>query len=1292
MKTAVKSKTLRSENRTEVAIIGVSLRFPKSDSLDEFWDHLMAKESLVTEVPSNRWEKEKFFGDPRNEANKTNSIWGGFIDDPDCFDASFFNISPREAMFMDPQQRITLELAWKAIEDAGYKAGSLKASQTGVYMGACNTDYTELMESQVEEVDAYIPTGTSYAILANRISFWFDLKGPSITIDTACAGSLVAIYQAVRALQNGDCEYALAGGVNLCWTPRRFIALSRSGMLSKGGKCKPFDEQADGYVRGEGGAILLLKPLKKAVADRDHIYAVIKGVGTNHGGRTNSLTITNPKAQADLITDIYRKAGVSPETVSYIETHGPGTALGDPIEIHGLKTAFTQLYKDFHKKLSQASCGLGSVKTNIGHLESAAGIAGVLKIFAAMQHQTLPANINFNRLNPLINLDDSAFYIIDETKAWEGKVQDDGSSLPRRAGVSSFGFGGSNAHLVLEEYIPQVLNETPNTAEIMDNPVLLPLSAKNSDRLRDYTQKLLQFLKKTSLGNPDLPNIAYTLQLGREAMEERIIFLVEDITEFTAKLEAYLGGETEINECWQGQLKQEINSLNPDETMAAEIETCINEGRLDKIAGLWTQGYEVDWERFYVNDKPHRISLPTYVFAKERYWLPEAKTNQFRLELPLSIHPLLQQNTSTLSEQRYSSNFTGEEFFLADHIVRGQKILPEAAYLEMARVAVEMAAGGLAENKNIKLRNIIWDHSTFINGQVHIGVYPEVNGELIYGIYSETEDASCVHDIIVYCEGSAILNPVTETPVFDLKAIQSCCNKSILPGSRCYEEFKRMALEYGPGYQGIDSIYVGEEEALAKLKIPPAVSASLNQFVLHPSIIKAALQASLGLILKDTGMDGKYPPISSFIAEIEILDKCDAEMWAWIRNHEGYKIKDTTKVFDIDICNAQGKLSVRIKGLVYQEGIRSANALSFMKGAAVLKSEVPIIPDKPRGIVLRSLSDKILLPTGPVFQSGKAITVPTPNKTEQSTKTSNEIAAAHVSAISAEALQKELATGLAEVLYIKQGDVDIDKKFVDLGLDSIIGVEWIRKVNKRYGTSIAATKVYDYPCIREFARFLAQELNKQKGASSVKPILEKPTNLNILENNIPSGKPRRIQLCSLSNLHIPLTKAATHTETIVITASHAKLPEEFKSSDIKVIATVSQGISAETLQRELAVSLAEVLYIKQNDIDIDKKFVDLGLDSIIGVEWIRMINKQYGTAIAATKVYDYPNIRELSGFLARELTKQINKALSSSCKPVPGFSLDDVLIQVYHGTIEVEPADRLLHQIFKENEYDFCRN
>ncbi|GAA3036113.1 hypothetical protein GCM10020000_12110 [Streptomyces olivoverticillatus] len=457
----------------DIAVIGLALRLPGAGTLEELFRHLVDGRSLISEVPPERWSKERYFGDPRRGAEKTSSIWGGFIEDADCFDASFFAISPREAESMDPQQRFALELAWKAVEDAGYRASELAGTKTGVFMGVCHADYAELMEREGVRTDVYFPTGTAYSIIANRVSYFFDFQGPSITNDTACSSSLVSVYEAVTALQNGECGLALAGGVNLCWSPKHFVAFSQASMLSRTGTCRAFDQGADGYVRGEGGAVLLLKPLAKALEDGDPVHAVIKGIATNHGGRTSSLTVTNPAAQASLVEGLYTRAGIRPETVTYIEAHGPGTPVGDPIEVVALKRAFSGLHAAQGTEPEPSSCGIGSVKTNIGHLEGAAGVAGMAKVIGALATGVLPATVNFEKQNKLIKLDGSPFHIVRDTRPWaEPPAGADGQPAPRRAGVSSFGFGGTNAHVVLEEHRHEAEAETKADGD--SGPQLVP--------------------------------------------------------------------------------------------------------------------------------------------------------------------------------------------------------------------------------------------------------------------------------------------------------------------------------------------------------------------------------------------------------------------------------------------------------------------------------------------------------------------------------------------------------------------------------------------------------------------------------------------------------------------------------------------------------------------------------------------------------------------------------------------------------------------------------------------------
>jgi len=355
---------------------------------------------------------------------------------------------------MDPQQRLMLELCWGCLEDAGYLPEKVAGSATGVFVGVGGLDYRELLEATLPTVEAHRSTGNYLSLVANRVSYFLNLRGPSMPFDTACSSSLFAIHCAAQSIRSGECEMALVGGINILLRPTTFISFGKTGMLSPEGRCKTFDAAADGYVRGEGGGVILLKSLRKAIEDGDSIHGVIRGSAINHGGKSQTLTSPNAYAQSQVIQDAYKRAGIAPDRVSYVEAHGTATPKGDPLEVSGLRRAWRNLEKHFSVKVAPGTCGLGSVKTNIGHLETAAGIAGVIKVLLAFRHRQLPALVNFKRPNPAIDLDGSPFYLVNRLRDWqplEGAQADAGELV---AGVSAFGFGGTNAHVVLQSWQP----------------------------------------------------------------------------------------------------------------------------------------------------------------------------------------------------------------------------------------------------------------------------------------------------------------------------------------------------------------------------------------------------------------------------------------------------------------------------------------------------------------------------------------------------------------------------------------------------------------------------------------------------------------------------------------------------------------------------------------------------------------------------------------------------------------------------------------------------------------------
>ncbi len=444
------------------------------------------------------------------------------------FDPLFFGISPREARLMDPQQRLMMMHAWNAIEDAGHAPGDLAGRKVGIFVGTSTSGYRDLVAGDTGG-DGYVATGAVASVGPNRISYFLDLHGPSEPVETACSSSLVALHRAVRSIRDGDCEMALVGGVNTIVTPEAHINFAKAGMLAPDGRCKTFSAQANGYVRGEGAGMVLLRRLSDALRDGDPILAVIRGTAVNHGGRANSLTAPNTQAQADLLRAAYRDAGIYPSTIGYIEAHGTGTALGDPVEINALRAVFAG-------ECAQGSCGIGSVKTNIGHLELAAGIAGLAKVLLQMRHRRLVPSLHCDTLNPYIEFAGSPFEVVREGRPWTAPRDAAGRELPLRAGVSSFGFGGVNAHAVLEDY-----PSAPQSAAAL-GPQLIVLSARDAARLRERASDLVEALEAGSFIDADLADIAFTLRVGRTPMKQRLAFVAHSLADAVRMLTAYLGG------------------------------------------------------------------------------------------------------------------------------------------------------------------------------------------------------------------------------------------------------------------------------------------------------------------------------------------------------------------------------------------------------------------------------------------------------------------------------------------------------------------------------------------------------------------------------------------------------------------------------------------------------------------------------------------------------------------------------------------------------------------------------
>ncbi|WP_009900592.1 beta-ketoacyl synthase N-terminal-like domain-containing protein, partial [Burkholderia thailandensis] len=433
--------------RMNIAVVGLAGRYPKARDLDAFWANLAGGVDCIEEIPAERWDHARYYDSDRDATGKTYAKWGGFVDGVDEFDPLFFNISPKEASVMDPQERLFVQCAYEALEDAGYGRVALGAERPhgaerniGVYVGVMYEEYPYFGVEHTLNGRPMALSGNPSSI-ANRVSYLLDLHGPSMAVDTMCSSSFTALHLACESLLSGQCRMAIAGGVNLSLHPNKFIALAQGGFAASDGRCRSFGEGGDGYVPSEGVGAVVLKPLAHALADGDHVYGLIQGIAINHGGKSNAYTVPNPDAQAGVIEAAYRRAGISPRDVSYLEAHGTGTALGDPIEIAGLVSAF-RAFTD-----ARQFCAIGSVKSTIGHCESAAGISALTKVLLQMKHGRLAPSLHARTPNPHIDFDASPFVLQRTLAPWPAP---DGGT--RIAGISSFGAGGTNAHVVVEEY------------------------------------------------------------------------------------------------------------------------------------------------------------------------------------------------------------------------------------------------------------------------------------------------------------------------------------------------------------------------------------------------------------------------------------------------------------------------------------------------------------------------------------------------------------------------------------------------------------------------------------------------------------------------------------------------------------------------------------------------------------------------------------------------------------------------------------------------------------------------
>ncbi len=583
-----------------VAIVGLACRCAGASDPREFWTLIKDGRECVDYVRDTRWRETL------SAYSLEQIVRYGAIEGADTFDHAFFGVSPREAELMDPMHRILLEVCYSAIEDAGHAPRSLSERGVGVFVGAMGSSPANPDDSHFSML------GNENSILASRLSYFLDLKGPALSINTSCSSSLVAIDVACHKLRANEIDMAIAGGITVYNNPAAFVMMHNAGMLSATGKCRPFDDAADGIVVGDGAGAIVLKRLAEARRENDQIYSVVRGIGTNQDGKTSGITVPSFLAQSRLVESIYRRNRIDAESIQYIEAHGTATKLGDPIEIHALTHAFSQFTE------RKQFCGIGSLKANIGHTTAAAGVLSIIKVCLSMKHALLPPSINCERTNRHVDFANSPVYVNTELKEWTSNVRG-----TRIAAISSFGFSGTNAHVVLEQY-QYIESLISPTAERRCEPAIVPLSASDPERLLAHAQRLLTYLENLSQATAreawDLEDLAYTLQVGRDAMEHRVGFVVESVEGLREEVRKFVVSQADVS---QALAARGTGALTEEEHEIL-VRDAMQKKRWSRLLELWSNGATVDWERMYAgrSRKRRRISLPTYPFRRRTVVAP----------------------------------------------------------------------------------------------------------------------------------------------------------------------------------------------------------------------------------------------------------------------------------------------------------------------------------------------------------------------------------------------------------------------------------------------------------------------------------------------------------------------------------------------------------------------------------------------------------------------------------------------------------------------------------------------
>lgn len=895
---------IQEASSRDIAIIGIDVNLPRAGTLHDFWDNLKNERDCIAELSMER--KQDIIAYLSHLGQTKESIRfakGGYIEEIDKFDYEFFKIPYNEARLMDPNQRIFLQNVWKAIEDAGYGNGKLSGSNTGVYVGFTpGNEYSQYIKQIDHTLLPFSETGNLSSIVAARISYLLDLKGPSMIVNTECSSSIVALHLACQSLRNHEIDMALVGGVKVSFCPT--FTEDTIGVESENEKVRSFDDDADGSVFGEGSVALVIKRYDEAVSDRDNIYAIIKGSKINQDGASVGITAPNVKAQENLLVDAWNDAGVAPESISYIETHGTGTRLGDPIEIKAIDSAF----KRFTKK--RQFCGVGSVKTNISHLDNVSGLASLVKAILSLQKKQIPASLHFQCPNRQIQFEESAVYVNNKLSNWnvEGK---------RRCGVSSFGLSGTNSHIVLEEAEESAGNEGTRY------PVFT-ISANRREQLMALIQEVIDDLN----GNPEkkFGDICYTMNTGHGDYLCRLAILADSSDELKECLikireQGLEGIHSDVIYWAEHRVVSDKNTYHgPGEITfsdkeklsieAKEIVEQLHEAEasdkdmLAKLCSLYIEGAEVDWELLYENEVHWRVSLPTCQFAKKRCWL-EITEDEKEETLQYLHHPLL--DTMRADEEKAVYQFSTEfrvnrQWVLEEHKIFDRYLVPGTSYLEMVREAMSH----IEKSKSIEFRNVIYISSLVLTEDESLQACLKlVRKEDCYGF-----TVGCLEEggewKQVYCEGTVAPRDVMCEQSIWLDEIK---NRVKEPVSFETNQPKQSKIRLGERWSTlIQKVYHFENEILVKMVLPERYKEDLEEYYIHPSLYDIGINAISQNIGKDV-----YLPFS--YERLLVYKRTPQVVYSYVKKAE-QENNDETITCNIMMFQENGELFAEVKNFV----------------------------------------------------------------------------------------------------------------------------------------------------------------------------------------------------------------------------------------------------------------------------------------------------------------------------------------------------------------------------------------